>query len=44
VREAGGYVTDLDGGETPHLSGDVVAGNEMIHGELMRALRQAGKG
>ena len=41
VREAGGYVTDLDGGETPHVSGDVVAGNETIHGELMRALRQA---
>src|SRR5438105_9962619 len=34
VREAGGYVTDLDGGESPHLTDNVVAGNETIHREL----------
>src|SRR6266478_4445987 len=27
VREAGGYVTDLDGGENPVATGDVIAGN-----------------
>ena len=31
VREAGGFVTDLDGGEAPFLTGDVVAGNEAMH-------------
>ena len=43
VREAGGYVTDLEGGEAPFLTGDVVAGNETMHRELMRLLKQAGK-
>jgi len=43
VREAGGYVTDLDGGEDPYRTGDVAAGNEVIHRELMRALKGAGK-
>ena len=43
VREAGGYVTDLDGGETPWLRGDVVAGNETMHRELMRLLKATGK-
>ena len=43
VREAGGFVTDLDGDEAPHLTGDVVAGNETIHRELMRALNDTGK-
>jgi myo-inositol-1(or 4)-monophosphatase len=43
VREAGGYVTDLDQGETPWVNGDVVAGNEDIHRELLRLLRAAEK-
>ncbi len=43
VREAGGFITDLEGGEAPFLTGDVVAGNETLHGELMRMLREAGK-
>jgi myo-inositol-1(or 4)-monophosphatase len=43
VREAGGYATDLDGGESPHQTGDVLAGNEMIHRELQRALKEAVK-
>src|SRR5436305_7455563 len=42
VREAGGFVTDMDGGETPSLSGDVVAGNEAMHRELARVLQAAG--
>jgi len=43
VREAGGYATHLVGGETPHVTGDIVAGNETIHRELMRTLKEAGK-
>ena len=42
LREAGGFVTDIDGGEAPWLSGDVVAGNEAIHQELARVLKAAG--
>ena len=41
VREAGGFATDLDGGDTPHKTGDIVAGNEAIHRELLRALKVA---
>src|SRR5205807_5401255 len=41
VREAGGYVTDLESGDSPHVTGDVVAGNDTIHGELIRALKTA---
>jgi myo-inositol-1(or 4)-monophosphatase len=43
VREAGGYCTDFAGGESPYLTGDVVAGNETIQRELMRLLREAEK-
>ena len=43
VREAGGYVTDLDGRETTPSTVDVVAGNEAIHGELLKVLKAAGK-
>ena len=43
VREAGGYVTDLDGGEAPHETGDVLAGNEDVHRELLRLLKDARK-
>jgi myo-inositol-1(or 4)-monophosphatase len=42
VREAGGYVTDFAGGETPWVSGDVIAGNETIQRELMRVLKAPG--
>ena len=41
VREAGGYCTDLDGDEAPHVTGDVIAGNEDVHRELMRLLKDA---
>jgi myo-inositol-1(or 4)-monophosphatase len=43
VREAGGFITDLDGGEAPFLTGDVVAGNETLHRELARVLKDASK-
>ena len=41
VREAGGYVTDLDGGEDMFAKGHIVAGNETMHRELLRLLKAA---
>jgi len=43
VREAGGFVTDADGGENMLTQGDIVAGNEIIHRELLRLLKIAAK-
>jgi myo-inositol-1(or 4)-monophosphatase len=43
IREAGGFVTDLDGTDTPWRSGDVVAGNETMHAELIRLLNEVAK-
>ena len=42
VREAGGYVTDLEGKEMTPTTVDVLAGNETIHGELLKVLKAAG--
>jgi len=41
VREAGGFVSDLDGGEAMLSTGDILAGNEAIHRDLLRALAEA---
>jgi myo-inositol-1(or 4)-monophosphatase len=41
VREAGGFATDLDGGDAIFSSGDIIAGNEALHGELLRLLKTA---
>jgi myo-inositol-1(or 4)-monophosphatase len=41
VREAGGYVSDLDGGEAMFTKGDIIAGNEAMHRDLLRVLQQA---
>jgi myo-inositol-1(or 4)-monophosphatase len=43
VREAGGFISDLDGGDAILSKGHVVAGNETMHRELLRLLREAGK-
>jgi myo-inositol-1(or 4)-monophosphatase len=43
VREAGGYITDPDGGDELFATGNVVAGNETIQKELLRVLKEAGK-
>ena len=43
VREAGGYITDLDGKDTTPATVDVLAGNETIHRELLKVLKAAGK-
>jgi len=41
VREAGGFISDPDGGDTFLAKGDVVAGNETMHRELLRLLKAA---
>jgi myo-inositol-1(or 4)-monophosphatase len=43
VREAGGFVTDLDGGDAMFAKGHIAAGNEAVHGDLLRVLQQAAK-
>jgi myo-inositol-1(or 4)-monophosphatase len=43
VREAGGYVTDLENRDSMLSSGDVLAGNEGIHRDLLRTLKEAGR-
>ena len=41
VREAGGFVTDLDGREDMIKTGGILAANEDIHRELLRTLKDA---
>jgi myo-inositol-1(or 4)-monophosphatase len=41
VREAGGYVSEIDGGRNPLGSGNVLASNEKLHKPLGDLLRQA---
>ena len=41
VREAGGFVSDCDGADEMLAKGNIVAGNESIHKELLRALKSA---
>jgi myo-inositol-1(or 4)-monophosphatase len=41
VREAGGYVSDLDGGDAMLAKGHIIAGNETIKRELLRIVDQA---
>ncbi len=43
VREAGGFVSDLDGGDAILAKGHVAAGNETMHRELLRLLSEARK-
>ena len=43
VREAGGFVTDCDGGEDMFHKGHLAAGNEDIHKELLAVLKTAAK-
>jgi len=39
VKEAGGFVSDYAGGNDAVAKGEVVAGNEHIHAELLKAIR-----
>lgn len=41
VREAGGYVTDIDGREIALAAAGIAAANEMLHRELVQTLQQA---
>jgi myo-inositol-1(or 4)-monophosphatase len=43
VRESGGYVTDLDGNDAMFAKGHIIAGNEMLHKELLGTLKAAAK-
>jgi len=43
VREAGGFISDLDGGDAILTKGNVVAGNDTMHRELLRLLQDAAK-
>jgi myo-inositol-1(or 4)-monophosphatase len=43
VREAGGFVTDLDGHDAILTKGHIAAGNETMHRELLKLLKEAGK-
>ena len=44
VREAGGFVSDLDGGDAVLTKGHVVAGNDTMHRELLRLLQGGRQG
>ena len=43
VREAGGYVTDLDDKDDMFTKGHIAAGNPVLHGELLKILKDAAK-
>jgi myo-inositol-1(or 4)-monophosphatase len=43
VREAGGFVSDLDGKDAIFTKHQIVAGNETMHRELLRLLKAASK-
>ena len=40
IREAGGYVSDLDGGNAMFDTGAIVGGNEYIHKALREVLHR----
>ncbi|WP_128290974.1 inositol monophosphatase family protein [Afifella aestuarii] len=42
IREAGGFVTDIKGGDAMLTSGTIVAGNEAVHQHLAGLLKGAG--
>jgi len=41
VREAGGIISGLAGNDDALATGDVICGNEYVHGELVKMLKQA---
>ena len=43
IREAGGFVTDIDGGDAMLERGHIVAGNETIQSALLKLLNEAGR-
>ena len=43
VREAGGFVSDLDGHDSMFTKNHIAAGNDTMHRELLKLLKEAGK-
>jgi myo-inositol-1(or 4)-monophosphatase len=43
VREAGGFVTDIEGGDKIFETRDIIAGNDYVHRELVKILKPIGK-
>ena len=43
VREAGGVVTDMDGGAKMLDAGHVLASNEALHPQFLKLLKEAGR-
>jgi myo-inositol-1(or 4)-monophosphatase len=43
VREAGGFATDVDGGQRMFDTGSIVAGNQVVHRALLEVLAGAGR-
>jgi myo-inositol-1(or 4)-monophosphatase len=43
IREAGGAVSGIEGNDDPLKTGNVICGNEYIHGELVKILKPLGK-
>jgi myo-inositol-1(or 4)-monophosphatase len=43
VREAGGFVSDLEGQDTMMAKRSIIAGNETMHRELLALLKAAGR-
>ena len=43
VREAGGMVTDLEGGQRMLEKGEVLAANEALHPQFLKLLKEADK-
>ena len=41
VREAGGFVTDLEGKDAMFATGDILAGNETMHREVLALIKAA---
>jgi len=44
IKEAGGTVTDFGGGTKYLLTGNIVAGNPIIHKEILKELKDVFKG
>ena len=43
VREAGGFVSDCDGGSDPLATRSICCGNEVLHAELLGLIKRAGR-
>jgi myo-inositol-1(or 4)-monophosphatase len=44
VREAGGFVTDLENNERTMEAGDIIAGNDILHRAVLELVRDAANG